>query len=169
MILFDKVNNDKDYSYWSNLIGTNNDRTKFIIELGCTKPDSVPIKVLLDENEVDFMTRWDGVKYAYEYAYNKANGKHIVMFTLSKFDEMSKYDYKSKLFSDNVTAVLTIKTTYDLIEYIKIKLQWWHRDYALITEKYYSNRNAKEFVLEYTNNISDIVDDIFKDEEESKC
>ena len=168
MILFDKVNNGKDYSYWSNLIGTNNDRTKFIIELGCTKPDSVPIKVLLDEREVDFMTRWgNGVKYAYEYAYNKANGKHIVTFALYKFNKMSKYDYKSKLFSDDVTDVLTIKTTCDLIEYIKTKLQWWYGEYALITEKDYSNRNAKEFVLDYTNNISDIVDELFKDKEES--
>lgn len=168
MILFDKFCEDKEYSYWSNLIGTNNDRTKFIIELGCTKPDSVPIKVLLDEKEVDIMTSSNnGVKYAYEYAYNMANGKHFVIFGLSNIDKMSKYDYKSKLFSDDVTDVLTIKTEHDLIDYLKIKLHWWYGEYILITEKYYSNRNAKEFVFDYITDISNIIDDIFKYKEES--
>lgn len=168
MVLFDKFCKNKDYSYWSNLIGTNNDRTKFIIELGCTKPDSVPIKVLLDEKEVDFMTcSNDGVKYAYEYAYNLANGKCFIRFELAECDEMSKYEYKSKLFSDKVCDVLTIKPIHDFVDYLKIKYNWWPGDYVLVTEKNYVNRNAKEFVLDYTNNISDIVDELFKDKEES--
>jgi hypothetical protein len=169
MILFDKFYED-EYSYWSNLIGINNDRTKYIIELGCTKPDSVPIKVLLDEKEVDFMTRSnDGVKYAYEYAYNMANGKHFVAFELTNYDEMSKYEYKSKLFSDDVTDVLTVKIMNDLIDYIKIKLHWWYGGYVFATEKHYSRRDMKEFVLDYITDISNIVDDIFKDKEEAKC
>ena len=86
MLVFDNIQVHPDgehNSYWSNLVSYDKESHRFIMELGCSRPKTTErgsLKVLMSEDEIRYMTEFDAVKQAYEYACHVSTGDILVVY-----------------------------------------------------------------------------------------